>query len=403
MSARGAPGELLLASIFGLRLFGMFIILPVFALYAERLPGVGPHARGHRAGGLRAHAGDPAGPVRLASDRLGPQAGAGGGPGGVRRRQRHLRPGRGTLGRHPRQDRAGRRRDLAALPSPWPRTSRAPASAPSRWPSSARPSAFPSRSRSSWRLSCSGRSACPASSRSPACWPLPRSRSSPGWCRRKPAARHGVEPVPFAHVLRDPELVRLNVGIFALHAILMALFVVVPLGPRACGAAGGRALVDVPGRRGHRASCSCCRSCAVRSIAVHERAVFLGAVAVLAVGLCVLAVASGQPCGCWPPALSSFSPPSTFLRPSFPRSCRRRRRRRRRERPPASIRAYSSSAPSSAPQPAAPSRSTSAPWPSSQPASRSLALWLAAAWPMGEPAAHAADPPEPHQPQESNP
>ena len=28
-----------LASIYGLRLFGMFVILPVFALYAKALPG----------------------------------------------------------------------------------------------------------------------------------------------------------------------------------------------------------------------------------------------------------------------------------------------------------------------------------------------------------------------------
>ena len=30
-----------LASVFGLRLFGMFVILPVFAIYAETLPGGG--------------------------------------------------------------------------------------------------------------------------------------------------------------------------------------------------------------------------------------------------------------------------------------------------------------------------------------------------------------------------
>ena len=39
MSARELRASFSLASIFGLRLFGMFIILPVFALYAERLPG----------------------------------------------------------------------------------------------------------------------------------------------------------------------------------------------------------------------------------------------------------------------------------------------------------------------------------------------------------------------------
>ena len=36
-------------------------------------------------------------------------------------------------------------------------------------------------------------------------------------------------PVPLATVLGERELLRLNAGIFALHAVLMALFVVVPL------------------------------------------------------------------------------------------------------------------------------------------------------------------------------
>ncbi len=36
-------------------------------------------------------------------------------------------------------------------------------------------------------------------------------------------------PIAFRVLLRDAELVRLNVGIFALHAVLMALFVVVPV------------------------------------------------------------------------------------------------------------------------------------------------------------------------------
>ncbi len=39
MSALELRASLALASIFGLRLFGLFIILPVFALYAEALPG----------------------------------------------------------------------------------------------------------------------------------------------------------------------------------------------------------------------------------------------------------------------------------------------------------------------------------------------------------------------------
>src|SRR5215207_3235989 len=39
MSPLELRGSIALASIFGLRLFGMFVILPVFAIYAERLPG----------------------------------------------------------------------------------------------------------------------------------------------------------------------------------------------------------------------------------------------------------------------------------------------------------------------------------------------------------------------------
>lgn len=41
----------------------------------------------------------------------------------------------------------------------------------------------------------------------------------------------------FWHVLMDPQLARLNWGIFALHAVLMALFIVVPFGLRDAGLA----------------------------------------------------------------------------------------------------------------------------------------------------------------------
>ncbi|HWN30883.1 MAG TPA: MFS transporter, partial [Burkholderiales bacterium] len=47
LSDRMSPLELRaslgLASIFGLRMLGMFVILPVFALYAEHLPGGASH------------------------------------------------------------------------------------------------------------------------------------------------------------------------------------------------------------------------------------------------------------------------------------------------------------------------------------------------------------------------
>jgi len=49
----------------------------------------------------------------------------------------------------------------------------------------------------------------------------------------RPAVAHGLEQ--FATVLRDPQLARLNYGIFALHAVLMALFIAVPLEMRAAG------------------------------------------------------------------------------------------------------------------------------------------------------------------------
>ena len=44
-----------------------------------------------------------------------------------------------------------------------------------------------------------------------------------------PAVARSPESVTLGAVLRDPELVRLNIGIFALHAVLMAVFVVVPV------------------------------------------------------------------------------------------------------------------------------------------------------------------------------
>jgi MFS family permease len=44
-----------------------------------------------------------------------------------------------------------------------------------------------------------------------------------------PPTPRAARPVPIASLLRDAELVRLNVGIFALHVVLMATFVVVPV------------------------------------------------------------------------------------------------------------------------------------------------------------------------------
>jgi len=45
----------------------------------------------------------------------------------------------------------------------------------------------------------------------------------------EPPGLTASEPRAFRELLRNPELARLNVGIFALHAVLMALFIVVPV------------------------------------------------------------------------------------------------------------------------------------------------------------------------------
>lgn len=105
-----------------------------------------------------------------------------------------------------------------------------------------------------------------------------------------PATTRGGDPVSIGRLLRDPELARLNVGIFALHAVLMALFVVVPLALVRAGmpweshstlylaAVGVGFVAMLP-------------FVAVRRVARHEREVFLGAVAVLALALGVFAAA----------------------------------------------------------------------------------------------------------------
>lgn len=92
----------------------------------------------------------------------------------------------------------------------------------------------------------------------------------------------------FGRALRDPELVRLNVGIFALHAVLMAMFVVVPLAlvqdgltPAHhwwvyLGAVGAGFVLMLPAIIGPAAA--------------RERAVFLASIATVAVSLALLLV-----------------------------------------------------------------------------------------------------------------
>lgn len=107
-----------------------------------------------------------------------------------------------------------------------------------------------------------------------------------------PLAGHGrvgsAPAVRFAAVLADPALVRVNVGVFALRAILMALFVVVPQGLAQAGLdSGGHAtvyliavvlgfLLAVPAIFG-------------KSLALRDRAVLLGAIGLLGVSLALAA------------------------------------------------------------------------------------------------------------------
>lgn len=103
-----------------------------------------------------------------------------------------------------------------------------------------------------------------------------------------PASLRAAAPASFRAVLSDPELARLNVGIFALHAVLMALFVVVPVAlvraglPPAdhwwayLGAVGAGFVLMLPG--------------VVGPLASREKAVFLTSVALVAISLAAMGV-----------------------------------------------------------------------------------------------------------------
>lgn len=102
-----------------------------------------------------------------------------------------------------------------------------------------------------------------------------------------PAEKRVVPAAVLWKALRDPELARLNFGIFALHAVLMALFVVVPMAlvraglPAAdhwlvyLGAVGAGFVLMLPA--------------VIGPASLHERPVFLASVATVAVAVAVLA------------------------------------------------------------------------------------------------------------------
>jgi len=103
-----------------------------------------------------------------------------------------------------------------------------------------------------------------------------------------PAAQRAREAMSLAAVLRDPELARLNVGIFVLHAVLMAIFVVVPVAlvnaglPATqhswafLGAVGAGVLIALPAFLGRTARL--------------ERPVFLAAVALVGAAVLLLGI-----------------------------------------------------------------------------------------------------------------
>ena len=102
-----------------------------------------------------------------------------------------------------------------------------------------------------------------------------------------PRGRDVPDSRAFWRALRNVELARLNVGIFVLHAVLMAMFVVVPIALVRAGlpaaqhwwvylaAVGAGLVIVLPAFVGRAAS--------------HEKPVFLAAVAAIAVSLGVLA------------------------------------------------------------------------------------------------------------------
>ncbi len=102
-----------------------------------------------------------------------------------------------------------------------------------------------------------------------------------------PAVRRSPDAAALRRVLRDPELVRLNVGIFALHAVLMALFVVVPMALVRAGLPAGEHSWIYLGTVG--AGVVLMLPAVIGPAAAHERPVFLVAVAVIAVAIAALA------------------------------------------------------------------------------------------------------------------
>src|SRR5260221_5422766 len=93
--------------------------------------------------------------------------------------------------------------------------------------------------------------------------------------------------IPWRTLLSAPELVRLNVGIFVLHAILMAMFVVVPVAMSRAGlAAGAHSWVYLGAVT---VGFVLMLPAMVGPLAVRERPVFLAGIALVTIALAVIA------------------------------------------------------------------------------------------------------------------
>ena len=96
--------------------------------------------------------------------------------------------------------------------------------------------------------------------------------------------------MPVGRVLLDQQLLRLNYGIFALHAVLMALFVVVPFSLRAHLPAGSHWMVYLP------VMCGAIVLMLPPMLAAErkglQKPVFIGAVGTLIAALLLLALGS---------------------------------------------------------------------------------------------------------------
>jgi MFS family permease len=103
-----------------------------------------------------------------------------------------------------------------------------------------------------------------------------------------PAVKRAASAAALWKGLKDPELVRLNVGIFALHAVLMAIFVVVPVCLVRAGLPAGEHWLVYLGAVG--ASFILMLPAVIGPTAHRERPVFLVSVATIALSLAVLAL-----------------------------------------------------------------------------------------------------------------